>query len=63
LQALPPQEAATRKELLFTLAQGCAEANELADAVEMGHELANLDFVYRDIGRLLDEWQARLQQA
>jgi Flp pilus assembly protein TadD len=63
LQALPPQEAVTRKELLFTLAQGCAEANELADAVEMGHELANLDFAYRDIGRLLDEWQARLQQA
>jgi hypothetical protein len=28
----------------------------------MAHELANLDFSYRDIGRLLDEWQTRLQQ-
>ena len=26
-------------------------------------ELANIDFAYRDIGRLLDEWQTRVQQA
>ena len=32
-------------------------------SVDIGHELANLDFAYRDIGRLLDEWQARLQKA
>jgi tetratricopeptide (TPR) repeat protein len=63
LQALPAQDAAARKDILFTLANGCAEAGELADAVELGHELANIDFSYRDIGRLLDEWQARLQQA
>jgi tetratricopeptide (TPR) repeat protein len=63
LHALPPHETAARKEILFILAQGCAEAGELADAVELAHELANLDFSYRDIGRLLDEWQARLQQA
>src|SRR5262249_36542687 len=57
LQGLPPQEGAVRKDILFMLATGCAEAGELADAVELGHELANLDFGYRDIGRLLDEWQ------
>jgi tetratricopeptide (TPR) repeat protein len=62
LQALPAGEVSRRKELLFELAQGCAEAGELAHAVDLGHELANLDFSYRDIGRLLDEWQARLQQ-
>jgi hypothetical protein len=62
LQALPPGEAARRKELLFELAQGCAEAGDLAHAVDLAHEVANLDFSYRDIGRLLDEWQARLQQ-
>jgi tetratricopeptide (TPR) repeat protein len=63
LQAVPPQEANARKELLFVLAQGCAEAGELADAVEKGNELAHIDFAFRDIGRLVDEWQARLQQA
>lgn len=60
LQALPPAEEATRKELLFQLAQGSAEAGDVAKAVELGLELANIDFAFRDIGRLLDEWQQRL---
>ncbi|HEX5273181.1 MAG TPA: tetratricopeptide repeat protein [Gemmataceae bacterium] len=63
LQHLPPGEGATRKEVLFQLAQGSAEAGDLSAAVELAHELANLDFAYKDIGRLLDEWQARLEQA
>jgi tetratricopeptide (TPR) repeat protein len=63
LQNLPAAEEATRKEILFLLAQGAADAGELAVAVDMGSELANLDFTYRDIGRLLDEWQTRLQNA
>jgi Flp pilus assembly protein TadD len=63
LQNVPPHEDAARKEIMFQLAQGCAEANDLASAVDIGHELANLDFAYRDIGRLLDEWQTRLQKA
>jgi tetratricopeptide (TPR) repeat protein len=62
LQNLPGSETATRKELLFLLAQGHAEAGDLARAVDVAHELANLDFSYRDIGRLLDEWQTKLQQ-
>jgi tetratricopeptide (TPR) repeat protein len=63
LQNLPSGETAARKDLLFLLAQGCAEAGDLGRAVDLAHELANEDFTYRDIGRLLDEWQARLQQA
>jgi tetratricopeptide (TPR) repeat protein len=63
LQNLPQGEAAARKDLLFHLAQGCAEAGELARAVDLAHELANEDFAYRDIGRLLDEWQTKLEQA
>ncbi len=63
LQHLPPNEEAVRKEVLFLLAQGSAEAGDLAAAVDLGLELANLDFAYRDIGKLLDEWQDRLQQA
>jgi tetratricopeptide (TPR) repeat protein len=63
LQQLPPSDTATRKEVLFQLAQGSAEAGELSAAIELAHELANLDFAFKDIGRLLDEWQARLEQA
>jgi tetratricopeptide (TPR) repeat protein len=59
LQNLPPSEDAARKELYFQLASGCAEAGDMADAVNFGNELANLDFGYRDIGQLLDQWQAK----
>jgi len=37
-------------------------AGDLARAVDLGSELANQDFTFRDIGRLLDEWQDRLQK-
>jgi tetratricopeptide (TPR) repeat protein len=63
LQNLPEGEAETRKDLLFRLARGCAEAGDLDRAVDLAHELAHLDFSYRDIGRLLDEWQGRLHKA
>jgi tetratricopeptide (TPR) repeat protein len=63
LQELPAGEEETRKEILFQLAQGSAEAGDLAAAVDLAHELANIDFAYRDIGQLLDDWQARLHQA
>jgi tetratricopeptide (TPR) repeat protein len=62
LKALPATEETSRKELLFQLAFGAAEAGDLTTAIDLGHELANLDFGYRDIGRLIEEWQARLQQ-
>jgi tetratricopeptide (TPR) repeat protein len=63
LQNLPQGNQDQRKEILFNLAQGCADAGDFAEAVEFGAELANMDFAYRDIGRLLDEWQSRLQEA
>jgi Tfp pilus assembly protein PilF len=62
LQHIPEGEEA-RKDLLFDLAQGYAATGELARAVELGMDLANLDYGYRNIGHLLDEWQTRLQQA
>ena len=62
LQSVPPAEDQAKKELFFQLAQGCADAGELADAINFGHELANLDFGFRDISRLLDEWQTRLDE-
>jgi tetratricopeptide (TPR) repeat protein len=63
LQSLPVGETNNRKDILFELAQGCAEANDLARAIDVGSELANIDFSFRDIGRLLDEWHTRQQQA
>jgi tetratricopeptide (TPR) repeat protein len=63
LKALPATEEATRKEILLRLATGAAEAGDLNQALELGYELANLDFSYGDIGRLLDQWQGQVQKA
>lgn len=62
LDQIPPNEENQKKEVLFQLAIGHAEAGELNQAVDMGSELANLDFNYRDIGQLLDQWQDKLQE-
>jgi predicted Zn-dependent protease len=62
LQALPANEEATRKDLLFLLATGAAEAGDMNKAMELGYELANIDFGFRDIGRLIDEWQETAQK-
>jgi tetratricopeptide (TPR) repeat protein len=63
LPLVPPSEEAYHKEILFQLATGHADAGELAQAVEIGLDLANLDFGFRDIGKLLDDWQHRMQKA
>jgi hypothetical protein len=63
LRYVPATDTHSRKDILFELATGHAEARDLARAVDVATELANIDFTYRDVGRLLDEWQAKLQQA
>jgi tetratricopeptide (TPR) repeat protein len=63
MQHLPASEESLRKEIMFQLAQGYADSGDLNRAIEQGYELANLDFSYHDIGRLIDEWQDRLQKA
>jgi tetratricopeptide (TPR) repeat protein len=63
LRLLPVSEAARKKEVLFLLAQGCADSGDLGRAIDLGNELANIDFSSREIGRLLDEWQTRLEGA
>jgi tetratricopeptide (TPR) repeat protein len=62
LAQLPPHEEEGRKEILFQLAAGSADAGDLQRAIDLGHELANIDFGFRDIGKLLDQWQERLQE-
>jgi tetratricopeptide (TPR) repeat protein len=63
LEQIPANEENQKKEVLFQLATGHAEAGELSQAIDMGSELANLDFNYRDIGQLLDQWQDKLQES
>ncbi len=63
LKNLPAGETDHRKEILYELAAGCAEAHDLNKAIDMGTMLANIDFSYRDISKLLDEWQKRAEQA
>ena len=63
LTNIPSGEDEGRKELLYHLAVGSAETGELQKAIDLGHDLANIDFGFRDIGKLLDDWQNRLQEA
>lgn len=63
LQQVPPNEETHRKEILYQLATGHAEAGDLTKALDLGHELANIDYVYKDIGRLLEEWQQKKENA
>jgi Flp pilus assembly protein TadD len=63
LTAVPAGEEAGRKELLYQLASGAAENGDLPRAIDLGHELANLDYAFKDIGKLIDEWNDRLQNA
>ncbi len=63
LAGVPETEEPVKKELLFQLASGAAENGDLQRAIDLGHELANLDFSFKNIGKLLDEWHDRLQSA
>jgi tetratricopeptide (TPR) repeat protein len=63
LESLPAGETAHRKSLLYELARGHATDGALDRAVELASELAHLDFAYRDIQQLLDEWQDKIRQA
>jgi tetratricopeptide (TPR) repeat protein len=63
LQLLGPQDEGLRKEVLYQLAGGYADAGEYGRAVDLACDLANLDFSYKNIGQLLDQWQARMQKA
>jgi tetratricopeptide (TPR) repeat protein len=63
LSQVPGNDEESRKDIMFQLASGLAESGDFAKALDLGHELANIDFAFRDIGRLIDEWQAKLEEA
>ena len=59
LKQLGTGDGFLRKEAMFNLAAGYAETGELERAIEIGCDLANLDYSYKNIGTLVDEWQAK----
>jgi tetratricopeptide (TPR) repeat protein len=59
LQHLGAADDALRKEAMFLLSAGYAEVGEIERAIDLGCELANLDYNYKNIGALLDVWQAK----
>jgi tetratricopeptide (TPR) repeat protein len=63
-EALPHLDGASdialRKEALYQLAIGCADAGDLPRAVDLACDLVNLDFSYKNISELLDTWQAKV---
>lgn len=59
LQHLPENDIPLRKETTFLLATGYAETGELERAIDLGCELANLDYNYKNIGTLVEKWQAK----
>ena len=59
LQQLAESDTFLRKETMFLLASGYAENGELERAIDLACELANLDYNYKGIGSLLEEWQAK----
>jgi tetratricopeptide (TPR) repeat protein len=59
LDALAPNDEEARKEILFHLATGAADQADWPAALEHATELANLDYAYQGIGKLLDEWQQK----
>ncbi|GBD36847.1 hypothetical protein HRbin36_01975 [bacterium HR36] len=58
LDSLPPGEEELRKDVLYELAVLAAQEKDYETAIRLGTELGNLDYFYRDIGKLLEQWQA-----
>ncbi|MEZ6142454.1 MAG: tetratricopeptide repeat protein [Zavarzinella sp.] len=63
LDQMPSEMDEERKAVLFELANGYAQSKDLPKAIEFASDLANLDFNYRGISKLLDEWSAQEQSA
>jgi len=59
LQQLGAGDTYLRKEAMYLLAVGYANVGEMERAIDLGCELANMEFNYKDIGNLLDDWQTK----
>src|SRR5262249_32510319 len=54
LQSLPPGDTGAKKDILYHLARGHADQGDYAKALQYGYDLANLEYGYKDIGKLID---------
>jgi tetratricopeptide (TPR) repeat protein len=61
LSVIPEGQDTARKELLLALARTHAAQGDLARAIERGLDLANLDYAFGNIGRLVEEWQGKVR--
>jgi tetratricopeptide (TPR) repeat protein len=59
---LPSGEERMRKELLYQLAVGAADAGDVAKALDLGQGLAALDAGFKNIVPLVCEWETRLEK-
>jgi tetratricopeptide (TPR) repeat protein len=48
-----------RKDVMYHLAVGYSQNGELQKAIDLGSDLANIDYNYRDIGPRIEQWQAK----
>ncbi len=62
LQHLKTSDGMLRKEAIFLLASGLADTGELDRAIDLGCELANLDYSYKNIGELVESWQLKMKK-
>jgi tetratricopeptide (TPR) repeat protein len=56
------KDAFLRKEAMYILAVGYADAGELQQAIDLGCDLANLDYNYKDISQLVERWQTKVEK-
>ncbi len=61
LQHITANEEEFRKEIMFQLASGYADNGELQRGIDLACELANVDFGYKNIGGLIEEWQKKVK--
>jgi tetratricopeptide (TPR) repeat protein len=60
LQHLTEKDAKLRMEATYALAVGYAENGDLNRAIDLGCELANIDYSYKNISQLVEEWQTKV---
>jgi tetratricopeptide (TPR) repeat protein len=63
LQNLPAGDAAAKKDILYHLARGHADQGDYAKALQYAYDLANLEYGYKDIGKLIEEWKVKAPDA
>jgi tetratricopeptide (TPR) repeat protein len=59
LSQMSAAEEHFRKDIMYHLACGYAANGELQKAIDLGSDLANIDYNFKDIGPKIEQWQAK----